>query len=398
MLDAAAFEKATPFVNPFASNPASNSTGNKLYIESSAQAFFNGMNNYEKMAVAKGIDALRSIKQPFDGASHKLRPNFFKLKKDPGVAGNYLISYEIFSKCVVVTGIRFNGKVLFTQKNNNERNAMYQVSRSKDNDTRFNKKFIPSQSNMRNLINTWNKNTTPVTHIKTTHAAVNGMLNDYNKAVWLMGTHVDFAYQEDNIKDYTLFHNPTENVWPDLYECARDQMGLTTQNAKHLAAVLAQVQQSGKPVKWVVHSQGGIIFTQAVKYHLKYRQGSLHHNSVVFHSGGNQKRVTESVLRKASIKKVKPDNDNPFDIVPNLAGINDFSKSSIKRSLRFTNKVMGKMDKPKAWPKSHEAMATESPHTLPFISLEFYRRMLIHGGEYELAKRVSHQISNIGGA
>jgi hypothetical protein len=395
MSNAQPHERAIPFTNPFTPNPATNITGNKLYIEPAAQHFFNGMNNYEQMAVAKGIDALRSIKQPLDGASHKLRPNFFKLKKDPGVAGNYLIGYEIFSKRVVVTSIKFNRNILFKQPNtNNERNANYLVERT--NNTRFTNKFMPSRENMNDLKSSWGSEARPVTHINTTHAAVNGMLNDFKKAVWLMGTHVDYAYQEDNVGDYTLFHNPTETLWPDLYECTRDQIGITTENAKHLAAVLAQVQRSGKPVKWVVHSQGGIIFTQAVKYHLKSQLGSLHHNSVIFHSGGHKKRVTERILCEAGIKKLKPDNDNPFDAVPNLAGMNDFSKSSIQRSLRFAKKVAGKKDIPKAWPHNHEAMETESPHTLPFISLEFYRRMLIHGGEYELAKKVSTHINEMG--
>ena len=218
-----------------------------------------------------------------------------------------------------------------------------------------------------------------VTKVKTSHAAVNGMLNDLTKASWLMGVHAEAAYPADQIEKYTLFHNPTEGGRADFLESVKDNRGSTTPLAEHLAAVLLDVQQRGEPVKWVVHSQGGIIFKQAVAHHLKhYPNHSLNKNSVVFHAGGNNKKKTNDLLGRAGIRKETEDNDNPFDMVPNLAGRNDLSLSSVKRSLQFAGKVMG----------SEGSSPTESPHTLPFISLEAYHGFLVMAKDYKSAARV----------
>lgn len=375
---------AIPFVNPFLFSASSGSAGNELYIEKSAKKFFDTLNGYEKEMVAKGIEALRSVKGPMDGASHMMRPNFWKMKKDPGTAGNYLISYEVISRRVTITSVTHNEEVLFTQKSSrDERGALYSVKKIKD--VKFDDNFIPSETNLTKMRNSWGK-AKPVTRIDTTHAAVNGMLNDFGKAQWLMGVHTDFSYASDNIKEYTLFHNPTETIWPDLFECARDQLGLTTQNAKHLSAVLRQIQNRKKPVSWLVHSQGGIIFKQAIQHHIKNFGGSLDQNTVAFHSGGNNEKVADSLLKKVGIKKTAKDNNNPFDMVPNLAGMNNLNRASIKRSVNFAAKVAGT-------PGQQE---TESPHTLPFVSLEFYRRMLIHGGDYDRAKQVKSHMKETG--
>lgn len=349
------------------------SSGNNIYLERTAADFLSTLNGYEKTMVEKGIKALSAVKSPLDGFFNKIRPTFMKMKKDPGVIGNYLIDYTVFSDYVLVNRIRFNNKILGRQTKN-ERNAMYKVE--KTNSARFNKNFRPH--NLDDLKSGWEANRQSATsRIDTTHAAVNGMLNNFAKATWLMGTHLDYAYQEDNIEDYTLFHNPTDDALPDLYECARDQCGFTTDNAKHLAAVLQQVQVKQKPVKWVVHSQGGIIFKEAIRYHLKNSGGSLSHNTVAFHSGGNNQGITQTLLDKVSIKKYAADKNNPYDMVPNLAGFNDLSGGSIRRSLGFRKKV------------TKNKVEFESPHTLPFVNLDFYRRMLIHAGDYRSAKKVS---------
>ena len=49
------------------------------------------------------------------------------------------------------------------------------------------------------------------------------MQNQLAKAAWLMGTHLDAAYQTDTIKAYTLFHNPTDNIALDGIECVFDK-------------------------------------------------------------------------------------------------------------------------------------------------------------------------------
>lgn len=225
-----------------------------------------------------------------------------------------------------------------------------------------------------------------VTSVTTQHAAVNGMLNDLEKAIWLMGVHSRQAYPQDDVKHYTLFHNPSESVLLDLYECVRDSLGLPTENAKYLAAALADVQRKGTPVKWVVHSQGGIIFTQAVAHHLKKHPGQLlNNNSVVFHAGGNNKKTTDKLLSRAGIRKNSPDKDNPFDLVPALAGRNDLSLRSIKRTAGFWQKVKG----------NDESSTLESPHTLPYISLDAYQHFLTLAGDITSAQKVRRHMASL---
>ena len=55
--------------------------------------------------------------------------------------------------------------------------------------------------------------------------------------------------------------------------------------------------------------------------------------------------------------------NNPYDLVPNLAGRNDLSASSLARSVKFRGLVFG-----------DEVGA--SPHTLPFLGLETYADQL----------------------
>ena len=158
----------------------------------------------------------------------------------------------------------------------------------------------------------------------------------------------------------------------------------TTENAKYLASVLAEVQREGHPVKWVVHSQGGIIFTSAVEYFNNNRNyfglNSLDKNSVVFHAGGNRiedskkKEGSRTVLSRANIKCEFPEN-NPFDPVPRIAGGNDRTLKAARETAPFINRIRG--DDPQC-----------SPHTLPFITITHYANLLEINGDPSGAERV----------
>lgn len=311
-----------------------------------------------------------------DGQQHKLYPNFFRAKRDPGVAGNFVIQYEVLSDRVTVTRVGLNKQALVPQERmRDERAALYRVERN----AALNFHHDMTLDDVKSLTQAWNLKL-PVTQVKTRHAAVNGMLNDLTKATWLMGTHIGVAFATDQVNEYTLFHNPSETPLLDFYESVRDNLGITTENARHFAAVLADVQKQGQPVKWVVHSQGGIIFKQAVAYHIKTQgpNASLNKNSVVFHAGGNNAVETLKLLTQVGIAKLAPDRNNPFDLVPALAGRNNLSPAIWKRVLQFWGKVKGT-------PGSSPA---ESPHTLPYIGLEAYQRFLLMAGDTKSASRV----------
>jgi hypothetical protein len=247
-------QQDVPFTNLFNIKSKSCLSGNQVYLSPKAKQFFDQLNGYDLYTVSKGIDNLRNEKYPIDGGKHKFRPMFWRVKKDPGVVGHFLISYEVSSNNrVTVKSISLNEKMLGSKfpDISKERHAMYRVDRV--GDACFDEKFEPGPITVGNLKAAW-RDSNPVFRVNTEFAAVNGMLNDFGKAVWLMGVHLDTAYKGEKFQEYTLFHNTSQNGLPDFYESVRDQLGFTTSNAKRLAAVMHQIQVRGKPVKWVAHS------------------------------------------------------------------------------------------------------------------------------------------------
>ena len=127
-----------------------------------------------------------------------------------------------------------------------------------------------------------------------------------------------------------------------------DKLGFTTPVTKQFSQVLSDVQLRGKNENWVAHSQGGVIFSEAVRYN----GGNLSKNSVTFDSGANNKWVTDYYLQKAGINSGKDTiyNNSPFDFVPNVIGLNgnllEMLGSTVAIPLLFMSP---------AW----------SPHTLP---------------------------------
>lgn len=101
--------------------------------------------------------------------------------------------------------------------------------------------------------------------------------------------------------------------------------------------------------------------------------------------GGNNKKETEKLLGQVGIRKNAPDKDNPFDLVPHLAGRNDLYPATIKRTLQFWKKVKG----------NETASVVESPHTLPFISLEAYHHFLTLAGDTKSASRVEKYMKRL---
>ncbi|WP_434002125.1 hypothetical protein [Endozoicomonas sp.] len=362
---------AVRYENPNGQGWFRKTIGKKIYIEPEALTYLNSLNGYDQDKVIKGVEELASIPHPSGGMVNTLRPNFFKAK----TVHYFTMKYQVTAELVVVSSILLNRRMLEPiPGGKGERASLHNIR--KVGKTRFSANS--SLKDAKNLERSWSLGR-PVIDVKTEHAAVNGMLNELEYATWLMGVHSEHAYPDDEINNFTLFHNPSDGPAPDFYESARDNLGLTTEVSRHLAAVLADVQRKGNVVKWVVHSQGGIIFKQAVKHHLRnYPGSSLDKNTVVFHAGGNNKKETNRILVSVGIKKAAPDKDNPFDLVPNLAGRNHMDRESIKRSVSFWSKVKG----------TSESNPAESPHTLPYISLEAYHRFLTLAGDDKSAEKV----------
>jgi len=130
-----------------------------------------------------------------------------------------------------------------------------------------------------------------------------------------MGNHVQKAFGD--VDQFTLFYNPTEGALRDLWESLRDKLGFTTDVAKEFSEVLKQTQASGRKVDWVAHSQAGIIFSEAVRI----SGTDLSNNRVVFHAGANNQLRTNSIMKDSGVD-VLGYHDHPFDLVPNIIGLN----------------------------------------------------------------------------
>ena len=336
---------------------------------------------YERTMLDRGISQFASTPHPENGRRHSFYPTSWRKKRDPGAAGAYELTYHVYPGKIYVTEIVID-KGVFGRKDvsENEVSALYKV-RKRDPNQRFNENI--NKASLENLTDSWSSDIQYTQEVKTAYAAINGMLNPLLKAPWLMGSHLEWAYKEDakNIKEYTLFHNQSEGDVKDLFECIEDKLSIT-ENAKYFASVLWQVQQSGRPVKWVAHSQGGIIFSRAVAYHNEHVGGSLGKNSVVFHSGGNNIDKSAKCLREANIQFEFPTN-NPFDIVPRLGGGNDMSLSALRETVPFRHNLKG-----------DDALC--SPHTLPFISVSNYHMQLTVAGEHQAASRVEKYMNKNG--
>ena len=301
---------------------------------------------------------------PNDASSTKHTRNPFKWiirSKYPFRNYHYMFEYQKTSNGKVVIGeIYFDKDLTGVQRNSGfERNLMYKVRKtgSQKYDKAINKEQITQ------LQNSWEVGR-PQSHVDTVHIAVNGMQNDLTKATWLMGAHTEAAYPKDEIRAYTLFHNPTDGTRRDLLESVFDKrLGKKSQNAQHLAAILRQQQQKGQVTKWVVHSQGAIIFCAALdEYKKSYGKESLNKQQVAIHGSGSNLDRLRKLARSLDITVNRIAN-NPFDLVPNIAGRNNLSPSSLKRSLGFRGLVFG--DDPGA-----------SPHTLPYLGIETYKTQL----------------------
>ncbi|AZZ92666.1 hypothetical protein EUZ85_18820 [Hahella sp. KA22] len=373
-----------PLENPVNGwGPKHKPNGKKLLITKEANYFLRNLNTYQRNEVYRAVSRL--VTEGGYGASSggfKLKPMFMRAKTDGiAAAGNLNLVYCVNSDEIVISSIGINKDAVGSKiPSSNESAQLYEVQRK--NRVRYHEKT--SVADLKEIENSWGF-PVPTVEIKTEHAAVNGMLNDLNKATWLMGTHLDTAYWGDSPEQYTLFHNPTQGVFIDLFECVQDKIS-TSKVCRHLASVLTDCQRKGRKVKWICHSQGGIIFTRAVE--LVNDMGiSLQGHKVVIHAGGNDRDRAIEAFKKAGIEVIDIDRDSPFDMVPNLAGGKDRSWSSFKRCLRFTLYVAGFGDRP---------MQT-SPHTLPYLNLECSIRHLQMHGKHKAAKKLIDEQNRLGG-
>ncbi|MGM8228869.1 hypothetical protein ACSV5M_19975 [Cellvibrio sp. ARAG 10.3] len=202
--------------------------------------------------------------------------------------------------------------------------------------------------------------------VSTPYAAVNGQSNNLTKAAWLMGAHLEYEFK--NLREYTLFHNPSDGGIGDTWESFRDKMGITTAVTRHFAKVLSNTQAQDNKTQWIAHSQGGVIFAEAVRYLLNgssswmFNKGRLNglrtpdkgklldRHSIVFHGNANNNLRSKPLFSRAGVK-VLAIRSNDYDMVPNIIGMNTLNPRKIIGSVLYSNHVMS-------------GSVLQSPHTL----------------------------------
>ncbi|QLE84787.1 hypothetical protein FLM48_06630 [Shewanella sp. Scap07] len=353
---------------------------NKVKFTCQALAMLAKLNDFDQQMVIKDIFSVYHHPNAPSSVKHSRNP-FRRLwrTKYPFRTYHFLIRYEQASSGINIEDILFD-KQLSGPKERfaAERTMLYEVKRTSI--ATYNKAM--DKDGIEEIEGAWGNEPKPTARVNTAHAAVNGMQNSVTKATWLMGTHLDTAYKGDGIQAYTLFHNPTDSVKLDLVECVFDKrQGRKSHNAQHLAAVLAQNNQQGKSVKWVAHSQGVIVFNAALEHYRIHYRAQLKGVELAVHGSGANIDQLKRIASSLGVKIISIRN-NPYDLVPNLAGRNDVSSSSLVRSARFAKHVFG-----------DEVGA--SPHTLPFLGLETYADQLAMLGNRDKAAEVKKFIRQL---
>lgn len=354
---------------------------NKWQLTHQAMLMLASLNDYDQQQVMKEIDYVTRNPSTTYSTKHSLNPlrRIYRTRY-PFRSYHYLIKYQTTAAGkVVIDDILFDKALSGANVTNNsaERTMLYHVSRDP------NQRYDGAKDKVGiDVLSESTRNIQATNQVRTEHAAVNGMQNSLSKAAWLMGVHVQAAYNLDGIAAYTLFHNPSDGGMLDFNECLFDKFSRSkSHNAQHLAAVLAQVQQQGRSVKWVVHSQGAIIFNAALIHYRAHYGGRLNLQQLAVHGSGANVHQLTNIASGLGIK-VTAVRNNPFDLVPNVAGSNDLSPSSLCRSLKFCGLVLGKNSTPGI-----------SPHTLPYLGIETYRQQLWMLGNHKKAAQVQRYIN-----
>lgn len=275
------------------------------------------------------IKGLRALPRPIDALIKKGSVSTYQLSND-----FYKLHYRIANGQVTIFNIQAQDK-LQRQRDKHEKPALYHVKK--------------------NSKGTWTI-AGKVDAVKTPHAAVNGMLNNLAKATWLMGAHTEHAFGK-NITQYTLFHNPSAGAYGDLWESVRDKVGITTEVTKLFSGVLTQTHAAGNNTKWVAHSQGGLIFSEAVRYALndgssyssyKMRLDGIRNpnkgtlldsHKVAFHGNANNNWRSKKLMERAGITVIAI-HVHDYDMVGNIVGLNTISPRKLIGSAVYASHVV----------------------------------------------------------
>jgi len=305
--------------------------------------------------IETGINSLRSNPRPTSGYSKKGSIDTRTLD-----IGFFYIWYKIFSGQVLVYNIEPKNTVQL-ERDRLEKSGLYKIKK--------------------NTQGVW-ESKGKIDTITTTHAAVNGQSNNLVKASWLMGAHIEFEFGKGTLNEFTLFHNPSAGGLGDTWESLRDKFGTTTDIAKQFSALLQKTQKTGNKTKWLAHSQGGLIFAEAVRYHLNGNSSwavtggfngvfrddkgeSLNAHSVAFHGNANN-NIRSNILFKRAGVEVIATKANDYDLVNTIVGLNTANPWRVIGSIVYSNHVMN-------------GSVQQSPHTLMHDGFNAWDNLMENG-------------------
>jgi hypothetical protein len=202
---------------------------------------------------------------------------------------------------------------------------------------------------------------------KAGYGAVNGQSNNLSKATWLMGAHLEFEFGND-VKEYTLFHNPSVSGMGDTWESFRDKIGITTPVTKLFAEKLLAAQQANSTIKWVAHSQGGVIFSESVRTILKNNKKEkivLDKQSVAMHGNANNNVRSKFIFNKAGVDVIAT-RGNTYDFVNIVLGGNSLNPWRWLGSIVYLRHVIS-------------GSANQSTHTLQHKDYDAWNKEMTTG-------------------
>lgn len=323
--------------------------GYDVYIATASASVLDIVSPYQHMVLTQKLHSLAALPRS-EEANHKKNTTDKYYVTEPKTG--FSIAYEIVNGAVYVTNIVPDPEAEGVRR---EVPTVYLVKRGPDGD--------------------WTESKVSAMTVSTPFAAVNGQSNVLERAKELMAAHISKAF-DSKLSEYTLFHNPSDGGMWDTYESSKDKRGFTTGVSKQFSRVLANVQSGDTPVKWIAHSQGGVIFAEAVRYHLAQGGGPLSNNAVMFHAGANHKQKTERYLGIAQVP-ILGYNDHPFDFVPQIIGGHADSVSDVVGSVLHSGWVFA-------------GSPERSPHTLPYQGMDHYAEQM--PGAYQKARSAGQSV------
>ncbi len=331
-------------------------SGYRIYLAGYASKLYeNEKKQVSGRLIERTINSLRSNPRPTDGFQKKGTTDTRILDN-----GFYYLWYKIHSGQILIYNIEPKDN-LQLQRDRLEKVGIYKI-----------------RKNSQGIWESIGK----VNTIDNSHAAVNGQSNNLAKATWLMGAHLDFEFGKGTVNEYTLFHNPSEGGFGDTWESVKDKFGVTTDVTKKFSQLLQDTQQAEHKTKWIAHSQGGLIFAEAVRYYLNGNSswsltggfnGAFHEDkgnllnmhSVAFHGNANNNLRSKVLFDRAGVNVIAT-RANTYDFVNTIIGANSVNPWRTIGSAIYSSHVFS-------------GSTQQSPHTLMHDGLKAWNEQMDNG-------------------